>query len=350
MTTENHKSQKSNNFKTNLTPKRQFIIWLFVGLGLSLLVYSYFLYEKYFPNTDDAYVKAHVVDMAAEVSGPVSKIYIHNNQFVKKGEPLVDIDSRPFNAALAEAKAKLSLAKQAMEADVAAVKIAKANVDKAASQLVVDKKNYNRTITLVKKNEASVQSGDNAKGQLQASQANLIAAKQQLVEAKKNLGEIGERNAQIRQAKANLTTAQLNLSYTHLVAPADGYVTNFELRKGSMITAQQSLFKFVENQHWYVYANFKETQMARIKNNQIAKITLDMYPNHTYHGYVDSISHGSGAVFSLLPPENATGNWVKVTQRFPVKIMITDPNPNFPLRVGASSTVIVDTLKTAKKT
>ncbi|MAZ40293.1 MAG: hypothetical protein CMF49_09270 [Legionellales bacterium] len=330
------------------TKKKQFAIWISIGIALCLLIYGYFIYENYFPSTDDAYVQAHVVDVAAQISGPIEHIYVRNNQYVKKGQLLLKIDPRPFAAAVRQAEAQLTLAQQAMEADVAAVAVAKANVNKAQAQFIVDQKNYDRTITLVKKGEASIQSGDDAKGDLQSAKATLIASKQQLIQAQKNLGEIGERNAQIRQAQANLDTAKLNLSYTKLFAPAEGYVTNFEVRDGSMVSAQQSLFKFVETARWYVYANYKETQMARIHKNQAAKITLDMYPDHTYHGYVDSISRGSGSVFSLLPPENATGNWVKVTQRFPVKIIITDPDEKFPLRVGASSTVKINTLEKAK--
>lgn len=329
--------------------KRQFKIWIICGIVLTILVFSYFLYQKYFPSTDDAYVQAHVVDIAAQVSGPVQKIYVRNNQLVKKGSPLFDIDPRPFQAALQQAKAQYTLAQQTMLADVAQVKVAKANVEKAQAQLKDEKKTYDRTMTLVKKGEISLQSGDDSKAQYDSAIADLTAAQQQLVTAQQNLGEAGENNAQLREAKANLKTAKLNLSYTHIVAPNDGYVTNFELRKGSTITAEQTICEFVQSTHWYVYANYKETQLAHIRPNQIAKIKLDMYPGYTFHGYVESISDASGDVFSLLPPENATGNWVKVTQRFPVKVIITNPNPKYPLRVGASSTVQINTLKQYKK-
>lgn len=329
--------------------KQQLKIWIIGGIVLCILVYGYFLYQRYFPSTDDAYVQAHVVDVAAQVSGPVSKIYVKNNQFIKKGQPLFDIDSRPFQAAVNEAQAQFDLAKQTMLADVAQVKVAEANVEKAQAQLDDDQKNYDRTMTLVKKGESAVQSGDDAKAQYDAAVADLTAAQQQLIEAKQNLGAPGDRNAQIREAKANLDTAKLNLSYTHITAPSDGYVTNFEIRKGSMITQGETLFEFVESAHWYVYANYKETQLNHIKQNQKAEVILDMYPGHTFHGYVDSISDASGDQFSLLPPENATGNWVKVTQRFPVKIIITDPDPKYPLRVGASSSVEVDTFRKYKK-
>jgi len=339
----------SETQENSVKRERQLKIWIISGVCLCLIVYAYFLYQKYFPSTDDAYVQAHVVDVAPQVSGLVDKIYVDNNQFVKKGTPLFDIDARPFNAALMQAQAQLSLAEQAMLADVAAVKVAQANVEKAQAQLDDQKKSYNRAMTLVKKGEASVQSGDDAKAQYDSAVADLTATQQQLIQAQQNLGEAGDNNAQIRQARANLETAKLNLSYTHITAPADGYVTNFELRKGSMVGAGQTIFEFVESHCWYVYANYKETQLGRIQANQLAKIKLDMYPKHTFHGYVASISDASGDVFSLLPPENATGNWVKVTQRFPVKIIITDADDKYPLRVGASSDVKIDTLKKYKK-
>lgn len=335
-----------NEPEPKLSKKKQKQLFGITGLGLVLLVILYFMYQHYWPNTDDAYVNAHYIYEAAQVSGPVSTVYVHNNQFVTKGQHLFDIDPRPFQAVVNQQAANLKLAIQQMEADEAAVGVAAANVESAQANLVVNQKNYDRTAVLVKKGQASIASGDDALGSLQTAQAQVTATKNQLIQAKKTLGDVGRRNAQIKLARAQLQTALLNLSFASLYAPADGYITNFDdVRVGTMITAQQTIFELVESQKWWVYANYKETQLDRLKPGQLANITVDMYPGRTFHGYIDSISAGSGAIFSLLPPENATGNWVKVTQRFPVKVVITDADPAYPLRAGASCEVTVNTLR-----
>lgn len=353
MTDIQNPSPLNESVPDDLTPaqakthrKRQIIVWGSIAAAVVLGVYAYFLYQKYWPNTDDAYLNAHYIYEAAQVSGPVSAVYVHNNEFVKKNQHLFDIDPRPFQAVVNQQSANLKLAIQQMEADIAAVDIASANVQSAKAALIVNQKNYDRTIVLVQKGQSSVASGDDALGQLQESQAQLSAAKNQRIQAQKNLGDVGRRNAQIKLARAQLATARLNLSFASLYAPADGYITNFDnVRIGTMITAQQTIFQLVESKKWWVYANYKETQLNRLKVGQAANISIDMYPGVTFHGYIDSISAGSGVIFSLLPPENATGNWVKVTQRFPVKIVITDPDPAYPLRAGASCEVTVNTLK-----
>lgn len=332
--------QSANEPRTN---KRQLVIWIVSGIFLCIVVYFYFLYQEYNPSTDDAYIQAHTINMAAQVGGPITKIYAKNNDVVKKNQLLALIDPRPYKATLLQAQSSYRLAVQQMQANVAAVSVATANVEKAQAQLVVDEKNYQRISTLVKTGQASLSSGDNALGQYQSSQAALIAAQNQLVQAQQNLGTAGDQNADIQKAKADVETATLNLAYTRIVAPADGFITNFEIRIGSTITPQQQLFQLVEGKRWYVYANYKETQLEHIRRGQAATISVDIYPGKVFHGFVDSLSRGSGAAFSLLPPENATGNWVKVTQRFPVKIMIIDHDPDYPLRVGASCVVRVHT-------
>jgi membrane fusion protein (multidrug efflux system) len=149
---------------------------------------------------------------------------------------------------------------------------------------------------------------------------------------------------QLRGAAAQLDKATHDRVRTHVTAPAGGWVTNISVRPGNVVQAGTPAFAVVEDGNWWVDANFKETDLGRIKPGQPATIRLDMYPGTTFEGIVESISAGSGASFSVLPPENATGNWVKVTQRFPVRVKITSqPDPDKPLRMGASATVKVDT-------
>jgi membrane fusion protein (multidrug efflux system) len=171
----------------------------------------------------------------------------------------------------------------------------------------------------------------------------VIAAKDNLAEARAKRGKDGDQNAQIIAAKAAVAQATLDLQYTNVYAPANGQLAEMTLQPGQTVTAYQSLFSLVEDHTWWAMANMKETNLNRVRVGQKAVVQVDMYPSHPFHGIVKSISPGSGSSFALLPAENATGNWVKVTQRFPVRVEIQNPDAHFPLRIGASCTVTIDT-------
>jgi len=196
----------------------------------------------------------------------------------------------------------------------------------------------------VKKGFYAHASGDDALRAVTVAKEAVIAAQNHLAEAKATLGKTGDQNAQIQMAQALLAQAKLNLQYTQVYSPTDGYLAKFNLQPGQTIAAYEGLFSLVKDHAWWVAANMKETDLMRIRPGQKALIHVDMYPSHVFHGVVKSISSGSGASFSLLPAENASGNWVKVTQRFSVRVMIIDPSEQFPLRVGASCTVTIDTI------
>lgn len=308
-----------------------------------LCFYLYFKYESYYPSTDDAYVQAHIVNMAAQVSGPVAQIFVHDHQQVKKNQLLFTIDPAPFQIAVSAAKAKLKLTSQDVAGAEDAIEAAQAQLEQRKAEFNVAKKNSERMAPLLQKGFISKSEGDAIKSKLDVASAAVDAAKSQLEQAQQQLGQLGKSNAQIQAAQAHLQQAELDLAHTQITAPAEGVLVNFNLRKGAMISAGQPLFALVETALWWVDANFKETDLQRIRPQQRASIFIDLYPGVTFKGVVDQISAGSGAAFSLLPPENATGNWVKVTQRFPVRINIINPNPKYPLRVGASSSVTIDT-------
>ncbi len=323
--------------------KKQTIIWTVIALAIALATYSYFQYRKKHPSTDDAYVQAAVVQMAPQISGPIAQIHVANNEAVTKGQSLITIEPIIFMNAVLKAKAGLQLAAQHMQMDSKAIDIVKAQVVQAQAQLLAEQQRYKRIQSLLQNDQIAVAKGDDAKAKLDVAKARLNAIKSTLAKAEKNLGTAGHLNAQIQQAKATLALAKKNLDYTDIKAPASGHITNFHLREGTTVQAGQKLFQLIENNHWWVDAHFKETQLGNIQPGQLATIKIDMYPGQTFQGHVDSVSRGSGAAFSLLPPENATGNWVKVTQRFTVKITLDDPDPKYPLRVGASSKVTIDT-------
>lgn len=330
---------------------RRFLnIGLFIIVVIALIIggYAYWLHEKHYPSTDDAYIQAHVINIAPQVDGNVSQIYIKNQQTVKKGDLLFTIDQQPFVIALRKAEANLTNTKQDIIANKQAVLAAQALLDQRQADLVNAQKNYKRITPLVKKGFYAKSAGDNATQQLAVAQQGVNAAKNQLLEAKAKLGVSGEGLADIEAAKSAVEQAKLNLSYTHVYAPADGKIAKFKLQPGQTVVAYQSLFSLVETSTWWATANMKETDLNRIKPGQKAIIHVDMYPNTVFHGVVASISPGSGSSFALLPPENASGNWVKVTQRFPVRVNIKHLDPNFPLRIGASCSVSIDTLPAQK--
>ena len=303
---------------------------------------EYFNYQSYHPSTDDAYIKAHSVQIAARVSGNVARIHVNSFQPVKRGQLLFEIDPQPFIIAVNKAKAQLKLVKQQIKSEQATILATSAKADQRHAELKEQRKESARILKLVAKKLAAVQAGDRARTQLKIAKAAYHAATSDLAAARAKLGQTGTHNANFRQAHAELAQAKLNLTYTKIYAPADGYIDHVNLRVGSNVIAQQPQLILVEKGSWWLDANFKETQLMHIRRGQTAKITVDIYPKHVFHGRVQQISRSSGSSFSLLPPENATGNWVKVTQRFPVKISIDDPNPQFPLRVGASATVTID--------
>ncbi len=288
-----------NNMKINIS-KNQFMLWGGVSLIVILLCYSVMLYFERHPSTDDAYVQANTINIAAQVTGPVANIYVKDHQVVQKDQLLFTIDPEPFQIAVNKATAAVA-------------------AEKAA--LVLAQQNATRILHLVKMGQESKAVGDQTQSKLDSETANLSAL-----------------NAQLAQAK-------LDLAHTRVSAPSTGIITQFLLRPGNNVVANTTLFMIVEQNNFWVDANFKETQVARIQPGQSVKIILDMFPRHVFRGTVDAVSSASGSIFSLLPPENATGNWVKVTQRFPVKILILNPDPTFPLRAGATATITVDTTK-----
>lgn len=312
---------------------------------VAILVGIYYWHHSIvYPSTDNAYVQANMVNLAPQITGRVDSVLVQNHQLVKAGDLLMTIDPKPFEVALAKAQAQLDLAKQQVAAKQAAVDSAQAVVVQRAAEYLNAQKDTARTFKLVKQGVFAKQMGDDAVAKLATSKATLDSAKAQLVQAQSELGAQGTDNADVRQAQAAVDQAKLDLGYTKIYAPTSGTVENFTLRVGDVVTTGGVLFALVDKSQWWVDANFKETQLKRIRPGQPAEITLDMYGDKAFKGKVESISVGSGSVFSLLPPENATGNWVKVTQRFPVRVKIIDTNnKHFPLRVGASATVTIDT-------
>ena len=312
--------------------------------GLSLIFT--WRYNTLHPSTEDAYVQAHIVQITSRVTGPVRKIYVKENEYVLAGAPLFDIEPSVFEANLAAAKARYEMAVQMMGARGASVGVALSKLEEREVILVKARRHLDRTESLFKENLVAKAIYENAQAQHAEASAAASSARADLKRAESEFGKDGDYNATLQQAAAYLRVAKLELSFTKIVSPNDGWVSNKSLREGTMVIAEKPQFSIVESKNWWIEANFKETDLSDIKAGNSARIKIDMYPDLILKGEVESLGAGSGAIFSLLPPENATGNWVKITQRFPVRIKILDRiedgSQDKPLRMGSSATVTVD--------
>jgi len=373
---------------------------MFAGAVLVVAALALFLYYRNRESTDDAQVDGHITPVASKIYGRVAKVLVDDNQPVKAGQVIVQIDPADYQASVDQAKAALALAEgearsagvdvprtsetvasgtsnadaqllgaqadlaraQATydEAQTADLAVAEANIARSRANAQLAKADLDRYLPLMEKGEISKQQYDGAKANADATASSLVADEQRLAQAKRNVditraqldaakarvegakagvnsAHANERSVQMRsadaqaklasvdRARAALDAAQLNLSYCNIVAPVDGVATHKSVEPGQIVQAGQGLLVVVPLQNVWVTANFKETQLRNMKPGQKAYVKSDTY-GKTFEGHVDSIAGATGAVLSLLPPENATGNYVKVVQRIPVKIVL-DPIP-----------------------
>jgi membrane fusion protein, multidrug efflux system len=311
---------------------------LLVAIGFGV---HYWRIAQLYVSTDNAYVNANRIEMAAQVSGPVLALWVRDQQPVKYGELLFQIDPRPYQLAVDAAEAQLELANQTNSQDRAAVAAARALVAQRTAELRNAQATEQRAIELTRQKLISKQSAETTATEAETAAAAVRAAQANLEQATSVLGKAGAQNAAVRAAAAKLGQAQLDLAHTRVTAPAGGLLANLELRPGSMVQAGVPLFTVIGDNEYWVDANFKETELRRVQPGQQARVVVDMYPEREFKGAVQSLSGGAGQAFSLLPAQNATGNWVKVTQRVPVRVQILDPDPDYPLRIGTTATVRV---------
>jgi membrane fusion protein, multidrug efflux system len=315
--------------------------------------YYYYVANRDFESTDDAFVDGRAVVVAPEVSGKIVALKVDDNQFVHTGDPLVAIDDRQYvidrdqaKGALDAAQAQLAALKFA--ADVASknfpagLALAQAQLASAQATLAKADADYRRQQSLPRP-ATTQQEVDAAAAAFRQAQAAVEQAQAQVQQAEPVSQRIGQTTAQVEdqsgqveQAKARLAQAELNLSRCIVVASQDGWITKRGVEVGNYVTPGQQFLSIVSPQLW-VTANFKETQLADMRPGQQVTIEVDAYPQLHLEGHVDSIQQGSGAKFTAFPPENATGNFVKIVQRIPVKIAIDKGlDPNLPLPLGLS--------------
>ncbi len=317
---EEEKDEGSKEDKKPKAPSKKTLIIGGIVLGILLLGgLLYYLHSRHFESTDDAYTAGHVHQIGARVAGTVEKVLVDDNARVKAGQTLVVLDPRVYEVALAKARAQSGQARawvRSSRADVlqkkAASEQAKANLDKA--QIDYDRASalYGKDIRAVSKAEVDTATAalKGAQGAYAAAKANTAAAEAQL----------GVNMAGITTAESEVRDAELQLSYTKVIAPVNGMVSKKTVEAGQRIQPGQALMAVVEDGIWVV-ANLKETQLARVRVGQKVDISIDAVPDKTFIGHVDSFQAGTGAEFALLPPDNATGNFTKIVQRVPVKIV-----------------------------
>ena len=315
-------------------------------LVIAAVVAYLMIASGHYQSTDNAYVQIAKLPVAPSIGGRVTEIYVKENQFVRKDQVLFRLDARDMQATEQAAAAQVADAGLRLSAQRAAYQQTTAVVQGARETLAYDEKEAARQKALVAAGVASQQQADQAANAVLQARAQLAAYQQQAAQALANLG--GNPNQPpaaapaVMQAQAQLERARLNISYTTVVAPADGVVTRVEqMPLGTYLNASQTGFWLLSGQPW-VEANFKEDQLAHMKVGQPVTIKVDAYPDADIKGHVASFSPGTGQAFSALPAQNATGNWVKVVQRLPVRIDFDKPPPGMAARAGLSAKVKVD--------
>jgi membrane fusion protein, multidrug efflux system len=348
----------------DLTPPRPRKNWILIPAGLVVLAaLSYFAWNwwdsRHYARTDDAFVGGDMIPVLSRVSGYVQAVQVQENQAVKAGQPLVDVDPREFEQRLAQVTADLQAAQSAAggtglagaQARAARAKAAAARADVAQAE-ADDRRarsDLERMRPLVDQEIVSRQRFEAAEASARSTTARLTAARENAAAAEAQASAadaaVGSADSRVEAAKAALEQVKLQLSYTHIVAPAEGVVAKKSVEVGQLVSPGQSLMTVVPLADVWITANLKETQLRDLNPGDRAEIDVDAYPGHTFHGEVLSISPSTGAQFSLLPPENATGNFTKVVQRVPVRIKILDGsgsrNGNFDLRPGMSTKVTI---------
>ncbi|MCM1338075.1 MAG: HlyD family secretion protein [Muribaculaceae bacterium] len=297
--------------------------FIILVLGLIVSVNSIF-----YKSTDDAFVEGHIVTVAPRVSGPVVKLNIEDNQEVKQGDLLLEIDSKDYEAKLKQSRAKLEEARAALVS-------AGNQVEKTFSELDFSKNDYERYSQMYNKGIASTQDYDSSKTKLTTAQS----------ENKSAQAKYDELKASVKKLEAEVEEDELNLSYTKIYAVQDGKITHRTVELGNYVQTAQPLFAIAKDDVWVV-ANFKETQVANMKKGQPVVIKVDAYGQKKFKGVVDSLQMASGAKASLFPPENAVGSYVKIVQRIPVKINFTEDISEYNIIPGMS---VVPTVKVKGK-
>jgi membrane fusion protein (multidrug efflux system) len=339
------------------------IVVLLVGGFFGYRTYSYGLTHE---ETDDAQIASNMSPIISKISGYVSEVKVKDNQFVKKGDTLITLDNRDQKMTLEQAvaaletarsnvqtaKASTNAASQNINTTNAAIATADAQIEAAKVNVWKTSEDLKRYANLVKDHTITQQQYETALAAKQSADRQLQVLVDQKNQVSQQAGvvnsqtaasseQIGVANSIVKQREVDVENAKLNLSYTVIVAPEDGFVAKVPIQRGQFLQAGSQLFSLVRDNEKWVIANFKETQLSKMLEGQKAEIRIDAFPDEKFKGVVSSFSPATGSSFSILPPDNASGNFVKVVQRLPVRIDFKDLDPAIMKKLRAGMNVQV---------
>jgi membrane fusion protein (multidrug efflux system) len=323
-------------------------LMLAVPIVLAAFGAAYYLVEEPFVSTNDAFVRAAKITVNARVAGQAVDIAVRDNQLVRQGQILFRIDPEPYQIAVDQAEARLVSARLQIDALKATYRQQQAELQSAKDSTAYDEREYYRKKALVADEFTPREVYDRTETDLKVSRQHVASIEQQIANTVVALNgdpdiEIN-RHPTVRAAKALLDRARLDLSYATVTAPDDGVVTRVDdLQVGNFVNPGTAVFSLLSSRRIWIEANFRETGLTHMRPGQQATINVDAYPDRTFRAHVVSMSPGTGSDFAVLPPENATGNWVKVVQRLPVRLELDELDPNRPLFSGISVVARVDT-------
>jgi len=312
-----------------------------------LVALLFWLWTGRYVTTENAYVKAHIAQISAEVAGRIHEVHVRDHAEVTAGDVLFALDQEPFRVALAKAEAELDSIRSQVRTMIATWHEAKSELQEAESKVAYWNAQVARQKTLADRGIVS-------SSKFEEIENNAIAAADRVTVVRKKVERVAtqlvgdperpvDEHPMVREKQAERERAALDLSRTVIRAPLGGTAVNVKLQKGEQIKAATTLFALVSQTRPWVEANFKETELTHVRKGLAATVVLDIYPDVVWQAEVDSISPATGAEFALLPPQNASGNWVKVVQRLPVRVRLLPQPGEPPLRAGMTATVKVDT-------
>ena len=332
--------------KRGKTILRLFLLVVIPAVAIIAGGYWYGVTGRYI-ETENAYVKTHIIAVSADIDGRVTEVFVSENQKVSKGDLLFRMDPNSYNMAVRMAESQRETVRQNISATRAEYYQIMAEIEEKKSNVIYYQQEAKRQRKLIKK-------AITTRAKLDAAEYNLTAAKQEVATRRQKvrtvLAKLGGNPARsfgehpdFMMAEAQLSMAEMNLGYTEIRAPTDGIVTRLKLESGEWVESGEPAFGLIAVDRVWVEANLKETQLTHVKENQKVTVELDAYPNELWEARVASISPATGAEFSVLPPQNASGNWVKVVQRLPVRIEIEQKEGQSFLRAGMTASVSIDT-------